>query len=224
VLVLFAVPATADGPATITVDPNEAGKGSRVTLDVRPPKANQNPRSLVTRVVRGVRFDPRARAKKCSKSQAKEHNCPEKSRIGGGNVDATIRGGPLGGSKATTEMDLYLAPPQKDGDRAGIVVNFKVQATGAQGYVIGRVKMLKSGPFGLAAIFNGLDTAVPTGGFNVHVDRVRLSFGAKRTVDGKTHHLVKNPKSCDGSWEYEIRIGYPDGSKVPADGSIACTG
>src|SRR5918912_2116648 len=88
-LALIAVPAAAAGAiATLTVNPNQAGKPSAVTLNVNPPRANQNPRALTVRVVRGAKFDPRARAVKCTRQQANANNCPAKSRIGGDTIDA----------------------------------------------------------------------------------------------------------------------------------------
>lgn len=230
-LVLAAVCAAALS-ATLTVDPNNAGKGTRATLDVTPPKPGQNPRSLRLRFVKGVRFDPRAVAVECTKQQASSDKCPAGSRIGGGTTNATVRSTsnpPLfPPTKVTIQVDLFLAPPQHQGDTAGVVVHFKVTQTGQQGHTIGRVRPIDVAPYGLQTGVDNLDTALqPPAGTRAHVDHIHLSYGVHRTVtsNGKTvrYDLVKNPKSCAGSWPYELTLGYRTSPAVVKKGSIACT-
>jgi len=230
--VLSAAAVAATPFATLSVSPNKAGKGSKATLDITPPKADQNPRSITLRVVKGVKFDPRAVAVKCTKQQADGNKCPSASRIGGGTTNATVSStsnpplfSPMG---VSVQVDLFLAPPQKSGDRAGVVAHFKVSQTGQQGHVIGRVTAIDVGPYGLQTRFDNLDTVLrPPAGTKAHVDHVHLVYGVHRTVkkNGKTvrYDLIKNPKQCGGSWPYQLTLGYRTSGPVTYKGSIACT-
>ena len=229
-LALAAVPAVAAAPvAKLTVNPNKAGRGTTATLDVNPPRANQNPRTGSLRVVRGVKFDPRARSAKCTRQQATSHKCPAASRIGGGTARATVKSttGTFPPTEVTADINLYLMPPQQQGDLAGVAVHFKVRANGQEGHAIGRVTKLDTGPYGLQTTFGQLDAVKPPSGFTAHLDHMHFVFGASRTVttNGKTvtYHLIRNPKTCDGSWEYQVRLGYPSGGPVVFNGSGPCT-
>ena len=229
VLALAVVPAVAAAPvAKLTVDPNKAGAGvNAVTLDVNPPRANQNPRTSALRVVRGVKFDPRARPVRCTKAQAEANSCPAKSRIGGGTARATVKSATTAPFEVTADINLYLMPPQQQGDLAGVAAHFKVRANGQEGHSIGRVTKLATGPYGIQTSFGQLDAVKPPSGFTAHLDHMHLVFGASRTVttNGKTvtYHLIRNPKTCDGSWEYQVRLGYPSGGPVVFNGSGPCT-
>src|SRR5918911_149587 len=219
-LALATVPAAAAGAiATLTVDPNEAGKPSRATLNVNNPRAHENPRTTALRVVRGARFDPRARAVKCSKAQADANQCPAKTRIGGGTADVTVSSPLFAPTQIHVPVDLYLMRPLQAGDLAGVVAHFRVEQTGQEGHSFGRVTRLASGPYGMQTRFTKLNGAVrPPSGVRAHVDHLRLTFGAKRTVmkngAAVTYHLIHNPKTCDGTWEYQVAIGYGSGDRI----------
>jgi hypothetical protein len=230
-LALAVVPAVAAAPvAHLTVDPNKAGAGvNAVTLDVNPPRPNQNPRTSVLRVVRGVKFDPRARPVKCSRAQATANSCPAKSRIGGGTARATAKSASVAPFEVTIDIDLYLMPPQQEGDLAGVASLFRVRANGQKGHAIGRVTKLASGPYGLQTGFGRLDSAIkPPPGFSAHLDHMHVVFGGSRTVTNTTtgqsvtYYLIRNPKTCDGTWEYQLRLGYPTGNPVVFNGSGPC--
>jgi hypothetical protein len=229
-LALAAVPAVAAGPvATLTVNPNKAGKGSVATLDVNPPRPAKNPRFIVLRVVRGVKFDGRARAARCSMPQANSDTCPPGSRIGGGVTDVTVTSntGAFAPQHIKIDVNLYLMNPLQSGDRAGVVAEFKVRATGQKGRAFGRVTKIAQGPYGLQTRFGKLDTALsPPAGTKAHVDHMHLTFGAHRTVTKNgtpvRYDLITNPKTCDGTWEYQVVIGYPTGSPVVHNGSGPC--
>src|SRR5438067_3911271 len=138
ILALAAVPAVAAAPtATLSVQPNKAGKPSTATLDVKLAKNKPNPRSLTLRVVRGVKVDPRATAVKCTVAQANANNCPKASHIGGGTNEATVSSTakpPLFQPFQTTiTVKLYLMAPLKQGDLAGSVAIFTAKATGQKG-------------------------------------------------------------------------------------------
>jgi hypothetical protein len=230
---LAAVPAVAAAPvAKLTVDPNKAGAGvNAVTLDVNPPRPNQNPRTATLRVLRGVKFDPRARPIKCTKDQANGNSCPQRSRIGGGTARATVKSttGAFAPFEVNIDVNLYLMPPQQEGDLAGVAALFKVRANGQKGHAIGRVTKLSTGPYGLRTGFGDVGGAVkPPAGTTAHLDHAHLVFGGSRTVTNTTtgqsvtYYLLRNPKTCDGTWEYQVRLGYPTGNPVVFNGSGPC--
>ena len=222
--------AVAAGPvAKLTVNPNEAGKGSVATLDVNPPRPAKNPRFITLRVLRGVKLDQRARAAKCSTQQANSDSCPAASRIGGGVSDVTVTSNTNAFEPLHVKIDvrLYLMGPLQPGDLAGTVAQFKVRANGQKGRAFGRVTKIDQGPYGLQTRFGKLDTAVaPPAGTKAHLDRMHLTFGAHRTVtkNGKQvrYDLITNPKTCDGTWEYHVVIGYPTGGNVVHSASGPC--
>jgi hypothetical protein len=231
--VVFAAAALAAGPlATLSLSPNKAGKGSTVTLDITPPKAGQNPRSITLRVAKGAQFDGRALAAKCTTAQANANKCPSKSRFGGGTAKATVTSTskpPLfPPTKVTLQVDLFLAAPQKAGDKAGVVAHFKVKSTGQQGHVIGRVFAINSAKYGLETFYDNLDTALkPPAGTKAHIDKMHLTYGTHRIVkkNGKDvrYDLIKNPKTCNGSWPYEVTLGYRTSGPADYKAAVACT-
>jgi hypothetical protein len=229
---LLAAAALAAPFATLTVNPSKAGKGSTATLDIKPPKPNQNPRSITLRVVKGVKFDARAVAATCSPQQANANKCPAKSRIGGGTTDATVTSTsnpPLfPPTPATVQVDLFLAPAPKPGDKAGVVAHFKVKQTGQEAHVTGRITPINAGNFGLKTSYDNLDTALkPPAGTKAHINHLHLTYGVHRTVqkNGKnvTYNLITNPSSCNGKWPYDVTLGYRTSAAVVYAGSVACT-
>ena len=228
-LALAAVAVAAGPIATLTVNPNTAGKPTTATLTVNPPRAGQNPRSITLRVARGVKVDPRSRAVKCTKPQANSNSCPAGSRIGGGksNVTVTSNTNAFPPQKVHITTDLYLMPPLQQGDLAGSVAHFRVDETGQQGHAFGRVTKIPQGKYGIQTRFAKLDTALtPPAGTKGHLDHLSLTFGAKRTVqkNGKpvTYHLIRNPPTCPGTWPYQVTIGYATGGDVVVNKSGPC--
>jgi hypothetical protein len=225
---LLAVPALAKAPATLTVDPNVAGKGSKSTLDAYPPDPDRNPRTVVLRVLKGVKIDTRAVAQKCTRQQANQESCPAKSRIGGGTAEAkvTIPGFPS--SNVTIDVDLYLAKKEHDNDIAGVVLHAKEPQSGEEGHAVGRIRKIDVGKFGVETRFEDLDKAVkPPPGVQAHVTHVHLTFGKSRKItkaNGQVVrvHLIRNPKSCDGDWEFQAILGYAGRGPVKHNGSTDC--
>ena len=221
------------GHATFSVSPKTAGNPTRATLDLTS-RSDANPRSIVLRLVRGAKFDVRAVAKRCTAQQANANNCPAASRIGGGTMNATVsttdNSDPPFPDKVA--VDLYLAPAPKAGDTAGIVANFTEQYTGQQRHVTGRVKFLQSGNFGYETRFANVDSVLQVPApYQGHADNLHLSYGHHRTVtktvNGKptqvTYYLLRNPAKCNGSWPYQLRVGYPGPFVENDDGSAPCT-
>ncbi|HEX8073414.1 MAG TPA: hypothetical protein VF545_00390 [Thermoleophilaceae bacterium] len=232
----LAAPAAAHAAGTASVDPNVAGKASTATIDVSfDDSGGQNPDSVVVRVARGFKFDPRAVAEKCDKAHAQGNDCPAKSKIGTGTSDLTVSStnGLFPPTKTTAALELFLAPKLQSGDIAGVVAHYKEASTGRQGSITGRIVAEASGTFGLDARFDDIRASLaPPEGFNVHLDRLRASFGAHRTVKKKVkgkhgkkkvkkirRNLIRNPKTCAGSWPYEIVVD----QNPPESGSAACS-
>lgn len=249
---LLAVPASAQVPGDpVRVDPNAAGKGSHLIVDLRTsedPKANgRAPQQAAIAATQGFKFDPRARADRCTESEAKAFNCPGNSKIGSGTADATASNGVFS-QAVVADISIFLAPPANSGDAGGVVVQFRERSTGAQGSIFGRVvKLGSAGPFGLEVRFEDLSTAnaAAPDGFTVRLDRLRANVGASRTEkitvccktvvrNGKkkrvrykkkvVRNLLRNPKTCDGTWEYQVRLRYSAADESVRDGSFACTG
>lgn len=218
----FAAVALAAGSATLTIDPNTAGAGTVATLDATPPNQSKVPRSVALKVVKGVGFDPKAVAKRCTDAQAKQNSCPAGSRIGGGRIDVTATpGGPV-----QVDVALFLGPKRKGTDLAGLVGIATVKATGQKGHAFGRVLRIDQGRLGLESVFGGLDKALkPPAGFKVRVDHLRLHFGKHRRVAGKRHDLIRNPKTCPAKgWPYAASVTYPDGTGKTFRHSVTCSG
>jgi hypothetical protein len=249
---LLAVPATAQVPGDpVKVEPNAAGKGSHLVIDLRssedPAAGGRSPQQAVLAAAQGFKFDPRARTERCSNDQAKAFNCPGNSKIGSGVADATASNGVIT-QAVTADVSIFLAPPAKSGDAGGAHVQFRERSTGAQGSIFGRVvKLGSSGTFGLEVRFDDLSTANAAApqGFTVRLDRLQADVGAFRhekvTVCCKTvkkngkkkkkvkykkkvrRDLIRNPLTCKGSWPYQVRLRYSPTDESVRDGSVACT-
>ena len=235
----LAVPADADQSSSISLNPAVAGKASTVTIDFTPPQdpAGQNPQTVVIRIARGFKFDPKAVAESCDAAHAKGNNCPGKSKIGGGTADVTVSSttGLFPPEHLTATIELFVAPPPKSGDVSGVVVHVYEPQSKQQGSITGRIVKEPSGQFGLDARFDNFDKALqPPAGFKVQLDKLHISFGAGRTVKKKVkkhgkkkikkvrHDLVTNPKTCTGSWPFEVDITWAD-QQTSDGGAVPCT-
>ena len=243
----LAAPAPAQTPQPyVAVVPNVAGKASELRVDLRPDPAQssqaRNAQEIVLAVARGFRTDPRSRRARCSEAQAREFRCPEDSRIGYGQAEGTASGTllPAGGQRFTASIDVFLAPPPRRGDVAGVVVQFREPQSGARGQARGRIVRVRSALFGSEVRFEELGGATPQfPGITVTVERIRVQVGARRTVrrtrtvrrGGRRvrvvrrvrYSLITNPPTCRaGGWPYEVRIRYPDRQDTRA-GSLECS-
>lgn len=219
-LLAFSALALAAGSATLTVDPNQAGKGSVSTLDATPPNPDKNPSAVALKVVKGVKFNGKAAPGRCTDAQAQQNNCPAGSRIGGGRIDVTATpGGPV-----VVDVALFLGRKRQQGDLAGLVGIATVRASGQKGHAFGRLRRIDEGSLGLESRFSGLDKAIkPPAGFKVRVDHLKLRFGKHRTVNGKRVDLITNPSNCpDKGWPYAAIVRYPDGTGKTFRGSVDC--
>jgi hypothetical protein len=224
ILAVAAVPAVAKAPAIITLDPNTHGKGSHVTTDLYPPKGGVNPKSVILRVAKGFKFDRAAVKGRCKPAEASDNKCPANSRIGGGFANATVTSTAFPTQHIKAPVDLFLAPPPGSGDKAGVVLHIKVKETGEEAHVTGSVRKINITDFGLEVSFDDLDKTVqPPAGFSAHVDRIHLQYGANRKINGKRHFLIRNPKTCDGSWRYWVIFGYRSSGDSAYHGAATCT-
>ena len=247
IALVLAAPAAAQAPGDpVRVDPAVAGKASHLILDVRnseDPQANgRTPRAAVLAAAAGFKFDPRARAARCSESQAAAFECPAASRIGAGSADATVSSGPFSGD-VTVDVTVFLAPPPRSGDVAGVVLHFRERSTGRQGTTTGRVVKVGGGPFGLEVRFEDLARASQVEGFQVRVNRLQADVGAFRNERVKRYRtvrrkgkkrrvayyvkvrrdLIRNPRTCLGSWPYQLRLRYSDTHESVRDGAVRCS-
>lgn len=248
---LLAVPAAAQVPGDpVRVDPATAGKASHLVVDVRsaedPKAGGRSPQSAVLAAAQGFKFDPRARSDRCSAEEAKAFDCPANSRIGTGTAQATVSNGVVS-QPVTVDIRVFLAPPPRNGDVAGVVLQFKERSTGQQGSTTGQI-VRTSGPLGLEVRFEDLGSAgagAAPEGFTVRVDRLQADVGASRTEKVKVccktvtrngkkkrvrylkkvvRNLIRNPRTCDGAWEYQLRLRYSSSDESVRDGSVACSG
>ena len=234
---LAAPPALAQGG--VEVVPNKAGAHSRLKVDLVPEPADasgETPTSAVLAVARGFRFDPRARAERCSQAEAEQFQCPAKSRIGTGQALVNASGVivPGGSMDFTAAIEVFLAKEVAAGDVASVVVQVSEPSTGVRGTSRGRLVPLADGPFGLELRFELTGGVQPPPGVTVTVKRIQLSVGARRTVRRvrrvrgrrvvrrKRYHLIRNPRTCAGSWPYQVRVVFPSRT-VTRDGSVACS-
>ena len=220
-LLALAAAAWAAGSVTLTADPNTAGAGTVATLEATPPDSQKNPRAVALKVKKGVKFDGRAVAKRCSDAQAQQNSCPAGSRFGGGRIDVTATpGGPV-----EVDVALYLGRKRKAGDLAGVVGIATVKATGQKGHAFGRIFKIDEGKLGLETRFGGLDKALkPPPNIKVHVDHIKLRFGKHRRVNGKRVDLITNPGKCPSNgWPFAAVVTYPSGPGQTFRGSVDCS-
>ena len=213
---------------SVRLQPNLAGKPSTLVIEATGDSAQAGggiPRSAQILVQRGFKVDPKSRAARCSEAQAEASACPEASRIGAGEVDGTASGAivPGGSLDFTAEIGLFLAPRERSQDLAGIVVAVREPTSGIQGSATGRIIPRRQGPFGYELRFDDLDSAAePPAGVTIELKRLELRAEAHRRVGGKTRHLIRNPKSCDGSWRSRAVLRFTEGSPVSAALEAPC--
>jgi hypothetical protein len=199
------------------LDPNAAGSQSRLAVDVRPPQGpgDQAIRAVILSGPRGLKVDPRSRARRCSPAQARNFECPDASRIGAGRAFGHATGAivPGGRQDFSAMVDAFLAPPVHSGDIAGAVLQVTEDRSGARGTATGRIVRGAKGPspFGVKLRFDSLPSYP---GVTLTVDAISLLAEGRRTVTkhGKRHRysLLTNPGKCAGSWPFRVSLVYAD--------------
>ena len=232
-LLLTAIAAQAQSPGlTISLQPNVTGRPSTLVIDAEgqsSPSDNRLPKSATLSIQRGFRLDPHARSARCSRQQAENFDCPKASRIGGGEAVVTASGAivPGGSQDFTAQIDLFLAPPARAHDLAGVVVYVHEPTTGTRGTATGRLVSRARGPFAYELRFDQLSAGQsPPPGVTIKLKHLELRVGARRVVTRAGHRilrsLITNPPSCDGTWNGHGLVTYTDGSSSAADLSVAC--
>jgi hypothetical protein len=248
-VVLALVPAAA--AAQVQLVPNRAGQPSQLRVDVDPSALgipSEVPRSAVLAVAHGFRFDRRARSAPCSLVQASAFDCPESSRIGRGSAVVVVSGAivPGGSMELTATIDVFMAPPFARGDFFGVEVQVSEPRFGQRGRFQGRLLPVNDPRFGAELRFDSFAAVPVPPGVTVDLRRLQLTVGARRTVvrrrvvrrrvrrGGRVvvrrrvvrrrirYHLIRNPRSCPGSWPYELRLGFSSGDRT-IPGAVTCT-
>ena len=224
----------ASGPPglTISLQPNVTGRPSTLVIeaDGQPDQSDGRvPKSAVLSIQRGFRLDPRARSARCTQQRAEQFNCPKASRIGGGEAVVTASGAivPGGSQDFTAAIDLFLAPPERPHDLAGVVVYVHEPTTGTRGTSTGRLVPRANGPYGYELRFDDLGAGQsPPPGVTIKLKHLALKVGARRAVTRAghrvVHNLITNPPRCNGTWHGHGTITFTDGSTAEAGLSAPC--
>src|SRR4051794_11024662 len=184
-LVSAAVGALAQSPGLeLSLHPNVSGRPATLEIDADGQSSqidNRVPKSAVLSVQRGFKLDPRARSARCSHQQAEDFDCPKASRIGGGEAVVTASGAivPGGSQDFTAQIDLFLTPPARRHDLAGVVVSIHEPTTGTRGTATGRLVPRGSGPYGYELRFEQLSAGgSPPPGVTIKLKHLELHVGA----------------------------------------------
>jgi hypothetical protein len=208
-LLLAVARAAPSAPAgAVRLEPNVAGRGTTLKVDVDPAAADApdaNPHEVAVLFQRGFRFDPRAVARPCTQDEAAQNACPAASRVGTGTADGDYTFGTTSGT-FTAGIDVYLASSVHPGDVAGLVVSIHEPRSGFEASASGRVIRLRHGRFGYEDRFDLAGSASPPPGVTISIRRVRLTVGASR----RDHFLIRNPKTCSGTYLIRLDARFPD--------------
>ena len=236
---------------TAGVTPSTAGKPSTVFLDFDPGSfgsSAQAPRSIVLAILRGFKIDVRSRAARCSDAAAQSFQCPAASRIGSGQAIVNARAFflPAAGTNFTVSIAAFLARPAVRGDLASVVLLVNETSTGTRRVLRGRLMRLARGPFGAELSIDVSGIAGAPAGVRLSVRRFQMLVGARRTVrrvkivrkrvrtpSGTRvrrkrvvrrvrYHLITNPRTCAGTWPYQVRVAFP-AQQTTLSGAMTCT-
>jgi len=222
---------------TVRAVPNIAGHASTLELDAKGStaalKSDETPSKVVLALTRGLGFDGRAVARRCTDGQANQNACPTGSRAGKGTADFHVTNATgMTVFSGTADIGVFLAPRGK-GDIGDVQV--VVSAAGMTGSAHGKLVRVARGRFGSELRFMIPKTNGVPMGFKVTVQRLRLSTGARRTVRvrvrrggrtrtvRRTYTLLRNPSRCPAShrWPVQLRATYSSGELV-RDADIIC--
>ncbi len=163
-------------------------------------------------------FDGRAVTRRCTPDQGAADACPAQSGFGSANVV-----GNYNGMDVPVPINLYLARPLQAGDVAGFVATAEIfgsnySATGRLTRIDGKLAVVLPTP--------GPDAAA----FGVTLKSITADIGVTRIVKkgpkGKRRKvripLLRNPKTCTGTWAASAAFTFSDGSTATLDTPISC--
>ncbi len=244
---IFAASARAqDTTITGGLTPDTPAAGSRVHVEVSgaaPELAGTLPESIALGVQRGFAFDVRAVAAVCTGDALKTGACPAQSRIGTGQAVVSATG--LLNQDIPATLDVFLADPVQPTDVASAIVLIK--AAGLSRAVRTRLLAPATGPIGYELRLEGIAAAVPAiPGVTFGLRSLSLDIGARRRVtkttvkrvrvtrDGRrvtvrrkvkrrvTYNLLRNPKTCSGTWAVRLTVRVAGADRVRNIG-VPCT-
>jgi hypothetical protein len=236
---LLAAPAAAQAPVfELSFSPAKAGRATTGTLTVRdlPP---ETPGAVLDRIVlsmqRGFRADPKGAPGRCTAEEAQAIRCPDTARIGKGTavLEATFG---LNKIDYTAAVKVFIKQDRAPGDLAALAMEIREPQTGSNITAPGRV--VKTGrDGGLELRFEDLAKAVPPlpPGVTIRLKTFETAIGRHRTVTRRvrtksgrrkrvktTYAIVRNPKTCTGSWTATLAVTRTDGSEQLTPLSAPC--
>jgi hypothetical protein len=224
---LLGTAAPAGAQATTSVTPNGAGKASTLHFEVdglAPPINGRLASSMELAAPSGFKLNRKALSKRCSELAAKLNECPRGSLMGKGL------------------LLVEVTTPDRVRD-ASLALNVYLHSRGkilAVAYVFGWrvVPATLSTADGILLDFDPLPAGPPFPNVSYRLKRIALDLGAKRvvrqrkvrrvngvrrvTVVKRRVHLVRNPRTCQGSWASSISLTFPDGAVTPLAAPTAC--
>lgn len=210
------VAVAAGGPSVkVTVTPDTPSSHSTLKLTATGPLSESGlPTALKLTAQKGFESSAKSVAVLCNpKSKSVTSNssdpCPAKSKIGSGEVVATVQ--PFG--TETAPFTMYLGTPETKGDIASVVISAQVPSKGTEN-VVGRLFKNTNGT--IEVLFAHLPKAPK--GFKITFNK--LSFTA-HAVRGK-NSLLTNPSTCSGHWHGTFTLVFANRTySTPT--SIACS-
>lgn len=202
-LAVAGVAVAAGGPTvTVSVKPDTPKSHSTLSVSAKGPFTESGiPTSLKLTAQKGFDSSAKSVPVLCDTSKVKSSSskpCPAKSKIGSGEVVATVSGF----GKQTIPFTMYLGARQKKGDIAAVVLSGKIPIIGTEN-VVGRLFKATNGSIEI------LFSKLPSVPVSAKLDK--LSFSA-HAVRGK-NSLITNPPSCTGGhWTGTIKVGFSGGS------------
>jgi hypothetical protein len=238
ILMLAASARAQDATITGGLTPNTPGAGARVHVDVSgtaPELAGSLPESIALGVQRGFALDVRAVAASCTGPALTSGACPAGSRIGSGQALVHTTG--LLNQDIPATLDVFLADPVQPGDVASAVV--VISGAGLSRAVRTRLLAPATGPIGYELRLEGIADAVPAiPGVTLALRSLSLDIGARRRVtktstkrvrvtrNGRrvtvrrkvkrrvTYDLLRNPKTCSGTWAVRLTVRVAGADRV----------
>jgi hypothetical protein len=233
-----AAPAAPAPAGSVSLAPNTERAASRVRLDARGEAAGlrqgELPRGVALAFQRGFAFDRRAVSAYCTRDQASRYDCPTRSRVGSGTIEAVIRG-PFPGmnSERVVDIALFAGRATASGEVIRVVFQLRDRESGNRGTATGRLISRRDGAYGAHLELGRLPVPTLPPGTSATLERVTLDVFAKRTIRRttktrcrsrpskrctrtrtRTYTVIRNPRSCAGRWALRLRVTYANGEEV----------